>query len=310
LSEERDQPVADEPVEGAPAEGVADEAHAQGDDQPELDEDGNPVEPEPAEEDGEEIELGDAKYKLPKAVAKELREGTLRQADYTRKTQEVAEVRKQLESRAAEITQQAEAQAKTLEARVQLATVEQALKQYGELDWNAYAETYGERAAVVAQAQWRQLETAKSDLQQQITDQENEHRLSSERVTATALQEAHEVLSREVQGYGPELVQKVAQTAGVYGFSPQELRDSLVGADGKADVRSFKILAELAELRDFKAKTEAKNTKAQTAEKVAAVKPAATVKPNAGQYKAGLNDDLPADEWVRRRNAELAKRGR
>lgn len=304
MSEERDQPVAEEGVTPEPVQGVADEANAQGDDQtPELDADGNPIEAA-AEDDTEEIEHDGEKYRVPKA----LKEAFLRQADYTRKTQEVAEQRRALESRQAEITQRAEAQAAVFEQRVQLAQLDAALEQYQTLDWQAYVAQHGSDAAVMAQAQWRQLETAKANLQKEVTDKEAEIVRSSEQVTATVLREASEVLSREVEGYGDQLVADVMKAAGAYGFTPEELRDSFVGADGKADTRTFKLVADLARTKAELASLKAKDTKAQTAQKVAAVKPAETVKPNAGQYKPGLNDDLPADEWVRRRQAQLAKR--
>jgi hypothetical protein len=306
LSEERDQPVAEEGVTPESVEGVADEASAQGDDQtPELDEDGNPI--EAADDDTEEIEYEGKTFKGPKG----LRDAILRQADYTRKTQEVAEQRKALEARHAETAQQAEARARTFEQRVQLAQIDSALEQYNGLDWATYVAQYGEGAAITAQAQWRQLESAKAGLQREITDKEAEFVRSSEQVTANALREAHEVLSREVQGYGNELVSKVAQEAQKWGFTGEEIRHSFVGDDGKADVRTFKALARLATLEAENAALKSKQTKTQTAQKQAAVQPARTVSANAGQYKAGLDDNLPHAEWLRRREAEVAKaRGR
>lgn len=293
-------PVEGEPVEGAPEEGVETEATA---DQPEVDEDGNPVEPEEPPEETEEVEHEGKTYAVPKALVARI----MKDADYTQKTQAVAEQRRALESRQAEINQTAAAQAQTFENRVQLAQLDAALDQYKSLNWTDYIAQHGSDNAVAAQAQWRQLEAARADLQKEITDKESEHRLVSERATATAIQEANEVLAREVEGYGSQLVSDVMSTAGAFGFSPEELRDSFVGADGKADTRTFKLLAELTRLRTEAAKTQAQQKKAQTAQKVAAVKPAATVKPNAGQYKPGLSDDLPPDEWLRRRNAEAAK---
>lgn len=307
MSEERDQAVAEEPVVVTEAEAVADEANAQGDETPELDENGEPIAPE---DDSEEVEHEGEKYKLPKTLAKEFREGTLRQADYTRKTQELSDHRRALDTERSTLAQQAEAREATLEQRVQLAQVDAALAQYAELDWDAYAEQHGDRAAIKAQGQWQQLRDARGVLTKEITEKETEARTASEQATANAIREAEQVLSREMQGFGPELVAKVAQTAAAYGFTRDDLIGSFMGDDGKPDVRTFKALAELAELRAYKAANEAKNTKAITAEKVGKVTPAVTVKPNGGQYKPGLDDNLPIDEWQRRRDAQLAKAGR
>ena len=306
MAETSDQPVAEEEIVSTEDTGVADEAHAQGDDQTEVDEDGNPIEGEP-EPETEEIEYEGKKYALPKDVAKELAPALLRQSDYTRKTQEVAETKRALESRVAEINQQAEVQAQTLQQRVQLLAVEDQLKQYAQTDWRQYAAQYGAEEATVAMGQYQQLQNAKNALESDITAKESEHRLSSERASATALQEADQILSREITGYGPELVQSIARAAQSVGFTADELRDSLIGADGKADVRSFKLLARLHAAETKLQAIEAKTTKTQTLEKKQAIQPAKTVGQKGGGYKPGLDDSLPPEEWMRRRNAQLAK---
>lgn len=278
------------------------EANAQVEDQStETEDQAEDAEPE---DDAEEVDYEGQKYRVPKV----LKDALLRQADYTQKTQALANERKVLESRQAEINQRAEAQAQVFEQRVQLAQLDAALEQYTTLDWSAYVAQYGSDAAVTAQAQWRQLEQAKTALQREISDKEAGFVREREQVSANVLREANEVLSREVEGYGEPLVAEVVKTASAYGFTPEDVRESFLGADGKADVRTFKLLSRLATLERDYAAAKAKEQKAQTAQKVASIKPAATVKPNAGQYKPGLSDDLPVDEWNRRRMAQIAKR--
>lgn len=303
MSEERDQVATIEPIEAQAVETIADEANAQGDEQL-LDEDGNPIEGEP--DDSEDVEYEGKVFKGPKG----LKEAILRQADYTRKTQEVAETRKELVARQAEIAQQAEAKAATFAERVQLAQVAKALDEYNNLDWSNYRATYGVDAAMDAQATWQQLRQAQQDLSGSITAKEAEFVRSGEQATANALREADSILRREVQGFGPEAVTKVMTVANAFGITPDEVRESFLGADGKADVRTFKLLHELADLRAFKAKSEATSTKSVAAQKVASVQPVKTVAAGGGGYKPGLDDGLPADEWNRRRTAQLVKAGR
>ena len=68
--------------------------------EPELDDDGNPIEGPDGQADAElepglaEVEIDGKTYKLPP----ELKDGFLRQADYTRKTQELAEQRRRMEA--------------------------------------------------------------------------------------------------------------------------------------------------------------------------------------------------------------------
>lgn len=280
------------------------EANAQVEDQSTDTEAEDQAEDAEPEDDAEEVDYEGQKFRVPKV----LKDALLRQADYTQKTQALANERKVLESRQAEINQRAEVQAQTFDQRVQLAQLDAALEQYTSLDWSSYVAQYGSDAAVTAQAQWRQLEQAKAALQKDITDKEAGFVREREQVSANVLREANEVLSREVEGYGEPLVAEVVKTASAYGFTPDDIRESFLGADGKADIRTFKLLSRLATLERDYASAKAKEQKAQTAQKVASIKPAVTVKPNAGQYKPGLSDDLPVEEWNRRRLAQIAKR--
>ena len=82
------------------------------DETPEADADGAPDEGQP-EDDTEEVDWDGAKYRVPKP----LKDALLRQADYTRKTQELAEQRRTVEQHFTSLTQQAELQQQTLEHR-------------------------------------------------------------------------------------------------------------------------------------------------------------------------------------------------
>src|SRR4051812_9326565 len=61
-----------------------------------------------AEDDpDEEIEIGERKFALPKSAAEKLKAERLMHADYTKKTQEVAEQRKAVEARQADVERHA-----------------------------------------------------------------------------------------------------------------------------------------------------------------------------------------------------------
>jgi hypothetical protein len=89
--------------------------------------------------------------------------------------------------------------------------------------------------------------------------------------------------------------------------SPQELRESVINPDGTPDTRTIKVLARLHKAETELATLKAEKTKAQQASKQASVTPAKAVGQRAGGYKPGLNDDLPIEEYMRRRNAQIAK---
>ncbi|MCA3750599.1 MAG: hypothetical protein INF04_04210 [Phenylobacterium sp.] len=261
-------------------------------------EDGQP------EDDAEDVDYEGAKYRVPKV----LKDALLRQADYTRKTQELADQRRHVEQHVQSLSQQAELQQATLEHRVNLRTVEQQLQQFQNTDWQAYSANYGADATASAMASWQQYRDAKAELEGAIAKTETEVQQISERSTANAIAEAEKVLSREIEGWSSELVTTLAGYAAEnFGITPQELRDSVVNPDGTADPRTFKVLARLYKAETELAKLKAQNTKAQQAAKQAAVTPAKAVGQRAGGYEPGLNDKLPTDEWVRRRNAQVAK---
>lgn len=263
-------------------------------------EDGQP------EDDTEEVDWDGEKYRVPKP----LKDALLRQADYTRKTQELAEQRRTVEQHFTALTQQAELQQQTLEHRVNLRTVEQQLQQFQNTDWSAYSANYGAEATAAAMASWQQYRDAKAELEGAIAKTETDFRQISERSTANAIAQAEQVLSREIEGWSPQLVTTLAGYAAEnFGITPQELRDSVVNPDGTADPRTFKVLARLHKAETELAQLKAQTTKAQQAAKQAAVTPAKAVGQRAGGYKPGLDDSLPADEWLRRRNAQLARAG-
>ena len=292
--------VEDDAVLDAPE--VDADSYSDGTDQAETDgaEDGQP------EDDTEEVDWDGTKYRIPKA----LKPGLLMQADYTRKTQELAEQRRHVEQHVQSLSQQAELQQATLEHRVNLRTVEQQLQQFSNTDWSNYSAQYGADATAAAMASWQQYRDAKAELEGAIAKTETETRQMSERSSANAIAQADQVLSREIEGWSPQLVQDLAGYAATeFGITPQELRDSVVNPDGTADTRTFKVLVRLHRAETELAKLKGQATKAQQAAKQAAVTPAKAVGQRAGGYKPGLDDSLPADEWLRRRNAQLAKAG-
>ena len=261
-------------------------------------EDGQP------EDDTEEVEWDGAKYRIPKA----LKPGLLMQADYTRKTQELAEQRRTVEQHFTSLTQQAELQQQTLEHRVNLKTVEQQLAQFQNTDWQAYTANYGAEATATAMASWQQYREAKAELEGAIAKTETDFQQLSERSRANAIAQADQVLSREIEGWSPQLVTTLAGYAAEnFGITPQELRDSVINPDGTADTRTFKVLARLHKAETENAQLKAQTQKAQQAAKQAAVTPAKAVGQRAGGYKPGLYDELDTQEWVRRRNAQVAK---
>ncbi|HJP69560.1 MAG TPA: hypothetical protein VJ846_11715, partial [Sphingomicrobium sp.] len=109
-------------------------------DEPTLDEQGNPIgEEDPStdsartgeEEELEEIERGGKKAKIPSWLKPEL----MMQADYTRKTQELAEARRAFEAERGAIHHATQTERA---AEANLAMIDQQIGHYSTIDWNGW----------------------------------------------------------------------------------------------------------------------------------------------------------------------------
>ena len=90
------------------------------------------MEPDEPEEELDETEYEGKTYKVPK----EIKDALLRQSDYTRKTQELAEIRKAAEFERQSIAAAKEADEAADELKSDLRTVDKALKSFENVDWS------------------------------------------------------------------------------------------------------------------------------------------------------------------------------
>lgn len=251
----------------------------------ELDEQGNPKEAPPEEED-EEIELNGKKARVPK----EFKDAFLKNADYTQKTQALAEQRRMVEEQAQEIAQTQQRQQAFRQAYARLDGIDQQLQQYNGVNWN-------QLDPQVAQQHWmtfQQLKEARQNLTGQISQAEHQQAVQAQQSTAQRLHQAEQELAREIKDWSPETKSKLREYGKSIGISEQQLNN----VDSPVAIK----LLHKARLYD---EMMAKATKKPVAVPVAPLK---TVKSGSG---ASTDPNrLSADEWAKRRNAELAKRNR
>ena len=264
---------------------VADEAEAE---TPEvqLDDDGNPI-----EDDADLDEWTDDKGRVHK-VPKALKEAELRQADYTRKTQELAAERKALAA--------ANEQAAKLVALQQAVVAEQAdLKaiEKSEAEWRAFQPRTQEEAEE-RRDRLDDLRIAREQTAQAMHQKAYQATQEAQHSDAKALADMRAELPKIIQGFSPELETKIAQFAVAdLGFQPEEI----------SAVRDPKIVKVL-HLAMLGKQASAKQSAAKTVQAQQATAPAPTVGGKTAPA-SGLSDRLSADEWVRRRNDQLRKRG-
>ena len=168
-------------------------------------EEGEGVEPEP---EMAEIEWNGKKHRIPA----ELRDGFLMQSDYTRKTQEVAEMRKTYEAKMEDAVKHYQTSQEVLEAKAYMLNVDNQLRQYQNVDWQqAHAEDpFGTPAEYM---RFQQLKEERANVAQYL-EQENQQRTAkAEQDIANRLQETRQFAAKSIPGYSLDLENKVVSFA-------------------------------------------------------------------------------------------------
>lgn len=263
-----------------------------------YDEDGNPIEEPPGTE---EIEL-DAGLKLtiPKDQAQKVREGWLRQADYTRKTQALSEERRALEVERAAVQQASQEElsafAQATSMGMQISELDQAAASFG--GWAAWAreDPFAANEAHMAKSELEQARTHSLGQLQNLTGQ----RISfAQQDIARRVEQARSILEqdKDIGGWDDnKAAEMLAGGVREYGFDRSEIEEL-------SDARMVKVLHDGLKWRaHLNARQRAqRHFQAQQAE------PAATVGARSAPAQ-GLDDRLGTAEWVRRRNAQVRKR--
>lgn len=242
------------------------------------------------EDDTDEVEHEGQFYKIPRA----LKGAFLMNADYTRKTQELAEHRRALERDRQGLAQRIEAAHATVEERARLAAVEEQMADFAAIDWEAL----GEEDPQTAQALWARYEDfaqARERYVWSLTQREHHGRAQAEREIAEQLTETGRVLAAEIEGWSPDVAAKLVEYAGAFGVTLDELREV-------ADPRLWKILHR-AHIGDEMVK---QRDTAKRTEQLQSVRPAVQVS-GGGSAPVGVRDELGAGEWMRRRNEQVLK---
>ena len=287
--------TATNPVEGGDtAEATAPETQEVEQQQaPELDEEGNPV--EPPEPETEEFEFDDGlKLTVPKDQAQKVKDAILRQADYTRKTQELAEQRKALEAERSTGQQASEAE---INARAQVVAIDQQLQAFQNIDWDAWEEQ-DPFAAQKGLRQYQMLKDARANAAGQFVQLQHQRTVQAQQDTARRIQEATAVLAREIEGGWDAKKQAETLEGGIreYKFERSEIESFEDPRMVIALVDALKWRAHLKTQKQAQKHVDAQQ--AQPAAKVGRASPP----------PQGLDDRVNTDEWMRRRNAQTRRR--
>jgi hypothetical protein len=247
-------------------------------------------------EEDEEVEIGDKKFALPKSAAEKLKAERLMQADYTRKTQEVAEERKAVAAEREQAKQSAEQQQQYLQEVAEVVAIDKQLAEYAKVDWQAFSD----RDPVGAQKlhfQYQALQTERNQAVQNVTQKQQQHALAEQQTLAKQVQEADAYFKREIPGWSDERSTRLQKFAIEQGIPAGTLAMAVV-----KNPALVKVLHK-AELYDQLEKKQGAKPKTPPAP------PAPVTRVSASRATAAKDPDkMPMDDWLKWREGQRKKR--
>jgi hypothetical protein len=316
---DREEALDDDPEPDAP------KAEGEGDDDPDK------AKTAPEDDDLVEVEYEGQKIRVSAAA----KDALLRQADYTRKTSEVAETRRQLdEERKSWESQREQSRAVLPEEHAQVAVlshelgaVDKQLEQFKAIDWETWRAQVQNvadddpnklryvryRDAFLAARDSRidlndRLDAAKSDLQTKEATRLSEQQTANAADLAKRREETGKALAAQVPGWNKDTATAVATFMHTdLGLTREEIGEA-------TDPRLWRLVHEVITSRSTIATLKTTQKQQQTADKHAkdqTTTPAVTTKGTGASVRdptTPRGDGLSTAEWMRRRNAQLAKR--
>ena len=178
--------------------------------------------PEEVEEELEGIKLRGSKESIEK-----LKSERLMQADYTRKTQDVAETRKSLEAERTQFQETAKSHQEYIREVAQVVAVDERLAQFAQVNWQAL----NQQDPVQAQAlhiEFTQLQARRGQLVGTLTQKQQQRQLEAQQIDAKRANEAEAVVMREIKDWGPEKHRQFMEYGKKSGLEPESVRKMLI----------------------------------------------------------------------------------
>lgn len=295
LAEIDDQPEdleAEETADDTPPDGSQPESEQ---DDPEGDNPDGGETDDGADAELAEIEFEGKQYSVPKA----LKDGFLRNKDYTQGKQAVAAERKALEAERTAIQERQKVTEASFEKRVQLAQMDSAIEQFGKLDWNAIQAEDPDQANNL-RWQLQSLKEERAKAADEITQQDTKRSEEAKREIANRLQETRRVAEAEIDGWSPEIDAQVTNFVRSQGITDQQLLEMINPAAYKIMHKAWKY----DQLQRKNARPASGN-----GQKPAQAQPLKVVPKGKGSPRSAIPSDKDTpEEWARKRNAQIAKR--
>jgi hypothetical protein len=201
--------------------------------------------------------------------------------DYTQKTQQVAEQRKELEAYAEQIKMQEQAFQEQMQLNnvliedvAKITSLDQQLNQYANVNWQQLSDNDFVEAQKLFFT-YNQLQQERSQLVSQFEAKKQQVVQKQTQLMSEKIAKGKEILAKEIPNWSPETNQALLSTGKDYGFSDAEL-NSIV------DPRHVKVLHDAMQWRKLQQNSTVKK-------KVSSAKP--VVKPGSKDTKAEANSN-------------------
>lgn len=264
---------------------------AEPDHEPEAESDEEPGDGETEADDEPKEELVEVEFEgKTYEVAPELQKGLMRQADYSRKMNEVGEKAKVYTQRMEQAEKLVEGAEKYAEVLSEVHSIDADLKRFEKVDWQGLRQQNPAEFAALA-AEMQMLRLSRDEATRKANGLDEQLARARHEAILEKRNEMHSVLRKDLKGWGDELSRKVCIYALKNGYQPVEL-------EKLTDART--VIA-LDKARRYDALQEAKTTlksKAQDAPQVTkpgAKRPPANV---AGEAMARLRKSNSPDDAV------------
>ena len=245
---------------------------------------------EPEEEDIEE-DLDGVKVRGKKDALERLKSERLMQADYTKKTQELAELRKDAEFQREAVQYRAQLQESFLSDVAEVRAIDKQLAAYQNVNWDALIDADPVQAMKL-ERQARQLQSQREQAVGQLTQKQQQFEAARQHESAKLLGQGYAVLEREIPNWSNELAGKLKEFGKTRGYNDR----TLLGTTDPAFVIDL--------YKQYKADQVRKASKPKTETQE---KPVTSI----SSKKAGPTKDpekMSTDEWLKWRNAQLRTR--
>lgn len=159
-----------------------------------------------------QIEFNGKMYDVPE----ELKSGFMMHGDYTKKTQEVAEMRRGAEVLQADARANFNVSQEVLQARAHLLNIDAQLMQFQNVNWRQF-EAEDPIGAMSAHREFQDVQAARNELASQLDQHQQQVSEQAEQETANRLRETREFAEKNISGWNEEMDKKIV------GFASGEL---------------------------------------------------------------------------------------